>query len=45
VIAEGVETDAARRFLGSHGCNRYQGFHFAKPMPIDELERFIRAKR
>jgi diguanylate cyclase (GGDEF)-like protein/PAS domain S-box-containing protein len=41
VIAEGVETETARAFLAAQGCRCYQGFYFAKPMPIDELERFL----
>jgi EAL domain-containing protein (putative c-di-GMP-specific phosphodiesterase class I) len=42
VIAEGVETDAARRYLFAHGCTCYQGFHFAKAMPLAALEHSLR---
>jgi diguanylate cyclase (GGDEF)-like protein/PAS domain S-box-containing protein len=38
VIAEGVETEAQRRFLERHGCSSFQGFLFGKPMPIDVFE-------
>jgi diguanylate cyclase (GGDEF)-like protein/PAS domain S-box-containing protein len=38
VIAEGVETEAQRRFLERHGCPSFQGFLFGKPMPIDIFE-------
>lgn len=38
VIAEGVETEAQRRFLERHGCPSFQGFLFGKPMPIDAFE-------
>jgi predicted signal transduction protein with EAL and GGDEF domain len=38
VIAEGVETEAQRRFLERHGCPSFQGFLFGKPMPIDVFE-------
>ena len=38
VIAEGVETEAQRRFLERHGCPSFQGFLFGKPMPIAEFE-------
>ena len=29
IVAEGVETDAQRRFLEAAGCDLFQGFHFA----------------
>jgi len=38
VIAEGVETEAQRRFLERHGCPSFQGYLFGKPMPIDVFE-------
>ncbi len=41
VIAEGVETETARDFLAAQGCERYQGFYFAKPMPIGEFEQML----
>ncbi|MCF8015317.1 MAG: EAL domain-containing protein [Chromatiaceae bacterium] len=40
VIAEGVETGIARDLLIAQGCHRFQGFYFAKPMPLKELERW-----
>lgn len=39
VIAEGVETAAQRRWLLDHGCQDMQGFLFAKPLPLDQLQR------
>jgi len=41
VIAEGVETEEQLEFLKRHGCPAYQGYLFAKPVPVDELERLI----
>ena len=38
VIAEGVETSAQLDFLKQNGCMAYQGYLFAKPMPIEEFE-------
>ncbi|MDB5896089.1 MAG: domain S-box protein [Rhodoferax sp.] len=38
VIAEGVETEAQRRFLADNGCESYQGYLFSRPLPAAELE-------
>ncbi|MDE2414029.1 MAG: EAL domain-containing protein [Comamonadaceae bacterium] len=38
VVAEGVETEAQRDFLARHGCDLYQGYLFARPMPVADLE-------
>src|SRR5690348_11441676 len=40
VVGEGVETDAQFEFLKKHDCDEVQGFHFGKPMPAPEFERF-----
>ena len=42
VIAEGVETQAQQDFLGLHDCDEMQGFHFAHPLPPEELEALLR---
>ena len=42
VVAEGVETEAQRRFLLAHGCRFAQGHLFAPPLPEDELVAFLR---
>jgi diguanylate cyclase (GGDEF)-like protein/PAS domain S-box-containing protein len=41
VIAEGVETEAQRQFLASHGCPTYQGFLFSKPVDIAQFKRLL----
>lgn len=41
VLAEGVETEEQRAFLERQGCYSYQGYLFCKPLPIEELERFM----
>ncbi|XGA80366.1 EAL domain-containing protein [Halomonas sp. CH40] len=39
VIAEGVETDNQCRFLVEAGCHAVQGFYFARPLPVSDLEK------
>ncbi|WP_213807594.1 bifunctional diguanylate cyclase/phosphodiesterase [Granulicella sp. dw_53] len=42
VLAEGTETNAEVGMMRSLGCNLYQGYHFARPLPPDELLDTIR---
>ena len=41
VVAEGVESAAQASFLEGIGCDLAQGYHFAKPMRRDELEKTL----
>jgi diguanylate cyclase (GGDEF)-like protein/PAS domain S-box-containing protein len=41
-VAEGVETDAQRRFLIALGCPLAQGFLLGRPVPAAELESRLR---
>jgi diguanylate cyclase (GGDEF)-like protein/PAS domain S-box-containing protein len=36
-LAEGVETEAQRRFLVEHGCLLGQGFYFSRAVPASEI--------
>ena len=36
-VAEGVETEEQLNALKSLGCDAFQGYFFAKPMPMEEL--------
>ena len=38
VITEGVETKEQVEFLARFGCDVYQGYYFAKPMPVSQFE-------
>lgn len=42
VIAEGVETECQREFLQANGCNAYQGYLFSRPLPLPDLEVYLR---
>lgn len=41
VVAEGIETEEQRQHLLALGCHEGQGWLFARPMPADELERWL----
>lgn len=41
VIAEGVETEAQRRFLSDNGCSQFQGYLLGRPMPLADFCSFV----
>ncbi|MDE2486858.1 MAG: EAL domain-containing protein [Alphaproteobacteria bacterium] len=42
IVAEGVEEAAQAAFLRAAGCERMQGYLFARPMPADAMENHLR---
>ena len=43
VIAEGVENEAQKERLTSIGCHCYQGYYFARPLPLESFERLVQS--
>ncbi|PJZ57903.1 putative bifunctional diguanylate cyclase/phosphodiesterase [Leptospira barantonii] len=41
-IAEGIESEDQRDLLKAQGCGMGQGFLFSKPLPIQDLEDFVK---
>lgn len=41
VVAEGVETESQLEFLRQQHCDEIQGYYFARPMPWDDLVKFM----
>ena len=41
VIAEGVETEEQLVILEQIGCFNYQGYYFARPVPIEQFEALL----
>jgi diguanylate cyclase (GGDEF)-like protein len=44
-VAEGVETEAQRRFLADEGCPLAQGFLLARPLPPEGVEELLTAAK
>ncbi len=45
VIAEGVETSQQADFLINEKCEEAQGFLYAKPLPAEQFEAYLRTQR
>ncbi|WP_226645289.1 GGDEF and EAL domain-containing protein [Mesobacillus subterraneus] len=41
VIAEGVEEEEQVAFLLKNGCIVGQGYHFSKPLPVEQMEKLL----
>ena len=44
-LTEGVETKPQLEMLSEMGCKLFQGYYFAKPMPLAEFEEFWKSNR
>ena len=42
LIAEGVETTDQAQFLENCGCDTAQGYLYAKPMPVQDAEKYLK---
>ena len=40
-LSEGVETEAQFQSLKRMGCKLFQGYYFAKPMPVEAFEEYL----
>jgi diguanylate cyclase (GGDEF)-like protein/PAS domain S-box-containing protein len=45
VVAEGVEDEATMAMLVDYGCDEAQGYHFARPMPGEDLAAWLQTSR
>ena len=43
-VAEGIESPEVAERLGMLGCDQVQGYHYARPMPAAEFERWFRER-
>lgn len=42
VVGEGVETEEHVKVLREKGCDVLQGYHFCRPIPYDEFEKYLK---
>jgi diguanylate cyclase (GGDEF)-like protein len=40
-VVEGVETDEQRQILADLQCDIFQGYHFSRPLKVDDLKKFM----
>jgi EAL domain-containing protein (putative c-di-GMP-specific phosphodiesterase class I) len=44
VVAEGIETEPVAQQLRDFGCDIAQGYLYARPMPLEEFEKWMQNK-
>jgi len=42
VLAEGVESEEMFHYLRSRGCQFFQGYYFARPLPAAEVISWVK---
>lgn len=45
IVAEGIETEGALRYLQERGCQQGQGYYFSRPLPAPALTAWHMARR
>lgn len=45
IVCEGVETKAQAEFLLGIGCDMAQGYFYARPMPLQDLNNYLNSKK
>ncbi|MEQ6887243.1 EAL domain-containing protein [Halomonas sp. CS7] len=45
VVAEGIEHEQQHQLLSAHGCDLFQGYYLARPMPLESLIGFLAEHR
>ncbi|MDO8827602.1 EAL domain-containing protein, partial [Methylophaga sp.] len=45
VVAEGIETQAQLEMLTNFGCDRFQGYYFARPLNKADWMHFVEENR
>ena len=44
-LTEGVETQEQYESLSEMGCKLFQGYYFAKPMPVEDFIEFVNERK
>ena len=44
-LTEGVETKEQYESLSEMGCKLFQGYYFAKPMPVEDFIEFVNKRK
>ncbi|HTD04619.1 putative bifunctional diguanylate cyclase/phosphodiesterase, partial [Undibacterium sp.] len=45
VVAEGVETIEQLDYLRAQGCDLMQGYYFSRPLPPEDIEKFLKMNK